>query len=250
MQNPIPMRSARRRFPSHPRSVLRRFGLLSLALTGVVSLSLDAAADCGDDVAGQRVACVCGDVVVASVRFQPSDPVLTQACSGDGLVVRPPTDGSALVIDLNGQELVGAGAGTGIRVLPGGAAGIEILGGIGDMRATIRGFRDGIRALADGALGRVVNVTVSDSGASGVRVRGSGTRLEGVRVERSGGDGVRTSGRTVDLVGVETEGNARRGVAQHAHGGVVELESTGNGVVDRLGRAREGSRAGSVAEPE
>jgi len=187
-------------------------------------------ADCGDDVAGERVACQCGDIVASSTRLMPGDPVTSAPCVGDGLLVRPPTNGAALVLDLNGQELRGSGSGAGVLVLPGGSAGIEIIGGTGDMRAVLSGFHDGIRAKADGALARVVNVTVRDSVATGVAVRGSATTLEGVHVEGSGSDGVRASGRSVTLGDVEADGNRRRGIVNRARNGAA------------------GPRAGSSAE--
>ena len=224
--------------------VSRRLAALTL-VAGVIGMPFIAAADCGDDIDGRRVPCACGDVVVASVRLLPDDPILSAPCGGDGLVVRPPASGGAVVIDLNGQEIVGSGTGAGIRVYPGGPVGVEIVAGAGEMRAGVRGFREGIRALADGALARVVNVTVTDSTGTGVRVRGSGARLEGVRVEGSGRDGVRTSGRSVDLLGVETERNAGRGVGHHARGGVEELDSRGNSVADRLGADRAARAKGT-----
>jgi len=217
-----------------------------MAVLAVTALATGSLADCGEDVGGRRVACSCGDIVVADLRLQPGDPILREPCVGDGLLVRPPIDGSALVIDLNGQEIVGTGVGSGIRVLPGGSTGVDIVGGVGGVQGTLTGFRDGIRALADGALSRVANVTVRGSIGTGVRVRGEGLRLEGVRVEDSGRDGVRTSGRRVDLVGIEVERNARRGVAHHAKSGEQELESRGNAAPDRL----EGSRSGIAADIE
>ena len=89
-------RSARLRTRLHRAS--RRLVALSLVVGGI-GLPLGAAADCGDDINGRRVACACGDVVVASVRLQPDDPILGAPCGGDGLVVRPPASGGALVIE-------------------------------------------------------------------------------------------------------------------------------------------------------
>jgi len=214
---------------------------VAIVITGPATGSF---ADCGDDIDGQRVACECGDVVVADVRLQPGDPILRAPCVGDGLLVRPSLDGSALVIDLNGQEIVGTGVGSGIRVLPGGPAGVAIVGGVGGIQGTLTGFRDGIRALAEGALSRVTDVTVRGSTGTGVRVRGESLRLEGVRVEDNGRDGVRTSGRGVELVDVEAERNARRGVAHHARSGEARLESRGNAAPDRLEGARSGNAGG------
>jgi hypothetical protein len=247
------LRSRRARFSGVPSSV--RIAILAVAIS---ALSTGSSADCGDDIDGRnegagsdrsRVACECGDIVVSDMRLQPADPILRAPCVGDGLLVRPPLDGSALVIDLNGQEIVGTGVGSGIRVLPGGSGGVVIVGGVGGVQGTLTGFRDGIRALADGALSRVIDVTVRGSTGTGIRVRGEGIRLEGVRVEDNGRDGVRTSGRGVDLVDVETERNARRGVAHHARGGEARLESRGNAIPDRLDGTRSRT-AGAVEDSE
>ena len=217
---------------------------LALAATVLVVSAAHAHGACGDDVDGRRVPCVCGDIVASDLRLMPDDPVLAKPCVGDGLVVRPPIDGRSLVIDLNGQEIAGSGVGAGVRVLPGGAGAIEIRGGIGDMRGTLRGFREGIRAMADGALARIVNVTVRDSIGTGVRVRGSDASLEGVRVEDNGGDGVRTSGRSVDLHDIEAQGNGRRGVEQRTSGAAERVESRANALADRLdGGGRAPKRA-------
>jgi hypothetical protein len=220
-----------------------------LAIAAIVAMAITAPAtgsfaDCGDDIDGQRVACECGDVVVADVMLRPGDPILRAPCVGDGLIVRPSLDGGALVIDLNGQEISGTGVGAGIRVLPGGSAGVAIVGGVGGVQGTLTGFRDGIRALADGALSRVTDVTVRGSTGTGVRVRGESLRLEGVRAEDNGRDGIRTSGRGVDLVDVEAERNARRGVAHHARSGEARLESRGNAAPDRLEGAGSGNAGG------
>jgi hypothetical protein len=237
---------------------LRRARFSSAVVVPIVGAAIFAMAtrsfaDCGDDIGGQRIGCECGDVVIADVRLQPGDPILRAPCVGDGLLARPPLGGGALVIDLNGQEIVGTGVGSGIRVLPGGPGGVVIVGGVGGIRGTLTGFRDGIRALADGALSKVVDVTVRGSTGTGVRVRGERILLEGVRAEDNGRDGVRTSGRGVDLLDVEAERNARRGVAHHAREGEARLESRGNAAPDRVEGTRSaiaGGVEGSETAPQ
>src|SRR5262249_29539035 len=96
---------------------------------------------CGDDVAGQDVPCACGDILVSSVVLT-NDPVVTEVCPRDGLLVRAQDDRSALRIDLNGRALHGSGIGTGLRVLNGGPGGLRIVSSGGS--ATIEGFGDGI----------------------------------------------------------------------------------------------------------
>ena len=205
--------------PTHPARQdggIRRHALATLALLAVLGAPAAVRADCGDDIRGERVACQCGDIVASSTRLLPGDPVASAPCISDGLIVRAPVSGEPLVLDLNGQELRGSGSGAGVLVLPGGSAGVEIRGGTADMRAVVSGFRNGIRAMADGSLARAVNVTVRDSVATGVAVRGSATKLEGIRIEGSGDDGLRASGRSVAIDGVEVSGSARRGVVNRA----------------------------------
>jgi hypothetical protein len=216
---------------------LRFRGLLAGALA-VAALVLvfgrDALADCGDSIDGERVACRCGDVVVADTRLQPDDPIVTEQCPADGLLVRAPSQSQSIVVDLNGQEIRGSGAGSGIHILHGGFEGAEIVGGIGSVPGTISGFREGVRSVRPNDLRLLANVVVRDSRDSGIVVRGNRASIESVRIDGSGADGLRTSGRSVDLLGVETEGNGRRGVRDHASAGEREVTSQVNGSVDAV----------------
>lgn len=210
---------------------------LAVAALALVS-GRSALADCGDSIDGERVACRCGDVVITDTRLQPDDPIVTEQCPADGLLVRAPAQSQSIVVDLNGQEIRGSGVGSGIHILHGGSEGAEIVGGIGSVPGTISGFREGVRSMRPNGLRSLTNVVVRDSRDSGVVVRGNRTSIESVRIDGSGADGLRTSGRSVDLLGVETEGNGRRGVRDHARAGEREVTSQVNGAVDAIREQR------------
>lgn len=219
--------------PPRHRLTLRSLGRLSAGLTlGVwlASLSATAFGDCGDAIDGERVPCRCGDIVVADVRLQPDDPIVTEPCPADGLIVRVPSESRSVTVDLNGQEIHGSGTGTGIRILHGGSDGADVVGGLGSVRGVISGFREGIRSQRPDDLRRLLNLIVRDSREAGVVVRGNRASIESVRVEGNAADGLRTSGRSVDLFAVEAEGNGGRGVRDQARSGERDLDSRGNGV--------------------
>ena len=92
------------------------------------------------------IPCQCGDIVVTDTRLQPDDPVVTEQCPADGVVVRVPAESRSVVIDLKGQEIRGSGVGIGIRILRGGSEGAKIVGGIGSVSGVASGFGDGIRS--------------------------------------------------------------------------------------------------------
>lgn len=217
--------------PRHcPTPFLRRLSAGFTLGLWLASLSATAFADCGDAIDGERVPCGCGDIVVADVRLQPDDPIVTEPCLADGLIVRMPSESRSVTIDLNGQEIHGSGTGTGIRILYGGSDGADVIGGLGSVPGVISGFREGIRSQRPDDLRRLLNLIVRDSRESGVVVRGNRASIESVRVEGNAGDGLRASGRSVDLFDVEAEGNGGRGVRDQARSGERDVDSRGNGV--------------------
>jgi hypothetical protein len=129
----------------------------------ILALAAPVLADCGDSIGGRRVPCSCGDIVVGDTRLQPGDPVITEPCPADGLLVLAPVDAPSIILDLNGQERHGSGAGIGIRVICGGAQGAEIIGGIGGVFGTVTGFGEGIRSTRPGDLRLIANVVVRES---------------------------------------------------------------------------------------
>ncbi len=169
-----------------------------------------AARQCGDDVAGRRVPCSCGDVVVSDVRVLAGDPVATEVCPGDGLIVRPPAASRGLTVDLGGLTLAGSGHGAGIRVL--GAARVVIEGGSVSAPGRITGFATGVRAAGTRAVAEVRNLVIEDNLGTGLFVRSHGARIAGVVARNNGREGVRATGRALLLEGVRGADNGRAAV--------------------------------------
>jgi hypothetical protein len=180
------------------------------------------------------VACACGDVVTSDTTLRPGDPLVSEPCPGDGIVLRARPGAETIVLDLNGLAIHGAGVGVGIRVLDGGRLGASIVGGHGPTPAVVAGFREGVRAGRPGVLASLVGVHVRDSIGHGVVVRSTGARLESIRVEGSGGDGVRAGGRSVELLGVSGQGN---------EGPNVRDRTRATAVVERAARRAMNARA-------
>jgi hypothetical protein len=170
------------------------------------------AARCGDDVDGRRVACACGDVLVSDARLLPTDPVVAKRCEGDGLIVRAPVGAPSLRLDLGGQTLLGAGRGTGVRVLRGGEGGCAIVGGAGGEKGVVAAFGTGLRAGDLDAVREVQNVDFSGNARDGVYLRSKSAAVSGLRAERNGRDGLRIGGRTPRIHDVDARENGRYGV--------------------------------------
>jgi hypothetical protein len=206
-----------------------RLSALLVAAVVTIPASVALAANCGDHIGGERVACACGDVVVSDTRLQASDPVVSSPCPGNGLLVQAQSGGRSIRLDLGGLTIRGMGHGVGIRVLDGGQTGAVIVGGDHGQRGRIRGFRNGVRAYGRTSLATLTAVDVDDNAREGVRLWGSEARVADVRARGNGGTGVRVSGRSPVLEHVETRDNARDGV--HVTGRsprVTGLASSGN----------------------
>ena len=185
--------------------------LVSMTVLSLVSVGVAAAA-CGDDVDGKRVPCRCGDVVVSDTRLQSGDPVVSDRCRSDGLVVRAAAGAGSITLDLAGHSLIGMGHGTGIRVFDGGSEGAVIIGGDGTAKAEVVGFGAGFKARGQRSVKTVRNVRFVGNERDGVMLRGAGSELVGVVAEGNGRDGVRAGGRNPRLEAVEVINNARHGL--------------------------------------
>jgi hypothetical protein len=208
---------------------------LCAAALGVMSTQVHsgappaAAGACGDDVAGERVACACGDNVVSDTVLWPADPVVSEPCSGDGLVVLVPTGSDGITLNLGGQSIVGTGRGAGIRVVHGGRLGSIIIGGDAeDARAEIVRFDTGILATGRNVLREVRAIDVHDNRDDGLKIRASGVRIEDVRSEGNGRNGLALSGHGIEVSGVVADGNIRDGLQVRGSGASVSGETTGN----------------------
>jgi len=196
-------------------------GLLSLALAGQTL----AAGRCGDDDAGRRVPCDCGDVLVSSRTLGDDDPITTRVCPATGLVIDVPA-GHQATLALGGRNLRGAGRGFGIQLV-GGGAGVSIVG-----PGAVQGFGTGILA-TKGGIARVANVTAAQNTADGISIVGEGYAVSGCEALRNGRDGFALRGRSYRAEGNRALENRRDGVAASGRdaiiGGPAGNEASGNG---------------------
>jgi len=188
-----------------------------------------AAGACGDDVSGVRVACACGDTLVSDTILSATDPVVSQPCPGDGLLLEAPQGSDGLVLDLGGLSLVGTGDGTGLRVVSGGVGGAVIIGGDGDTRATVARFRTGVAAFGRADLREIRNVDLVANVRDGMRTRSSGMLAKSVTAQRNGRDGLRVYGHDSTLTDVEADENLGSGVRVGGSGAKIQARSEGNG---------------------
>lgn len=187
------------------------------------------AASCGDDVGGLRIACSCGDDVISDTVLAASDPVVTESCPGDGLVVFVPSESQGITLDLGGRSIVGRGSGVGIRVVRGGRVGTTIIGGgENGRRAEVAHFRTGISAHGRNDLVALVGVNVHDNLSDGLRLHTSGVRIEDVRSESNGRDGLSLFGHGNEVTGVVAERNSSEGVQIRGAGSTVNAETSDN----------------------
>lgn len=183
--------------------------LLTLTLLTIALLSCPAAARlCGDDVDGHDVPCDCGDTLVSSIVLG-DDPVVAAACDGDALSVYAPQRSAPIVIDLAGRVLRGVGNGTGIHVINGGSAGVEVISSGG--MAQIESFRDGIVARLAPGITLLQGVSIESCGRDGVRLVGDYAVLDLVDVRRVGRDGFSLRGHELELRQVRALDNGRFG---------------------------------------
>ena len=90
---------------------------------------------CGDGAGskGKDIRCSCGDTVITNTTLAKNDPVVkNKSCSGDGLSLA-----AGVVLDMDGQAIVGAGSGVGVAIANGGTV----------RHGTVQGFENGIAAL-------------------------------------------------------------------------------------------------------
>ncbi len=184
---------------------------LSLCLAGNAA----AVALCGDDVDGSDVPCSCGDIVVSDVVLGDLDPVVSEVCGGDGLLIRAASL-EVITIDLAGRTLRGAGKGHGLVVIFGGDRGARVISSQG--RAVLSGFDSGV--VASGAdLQLLAGIDVRDVIRDGVRVRGPGLVVRDVTVTDAGRDGFAFSGRLYRSIDNRSESSGRHGFMLMGHEG-------------------------------
>lgn len=169
---------------------------------------------CGDDVDGADVPCACGDIVASDVVLD-DDPVVSEVCRGDGLLIR--AAGTAqITVDLAGKTLRGDGQGQGLTVVFGGERGARIVSSGGS--ATIEGFETGVAA-SGGVLSLIEDVNINDAVRDGLRARSAGLTVRRCRVTGAGRDGFALSGRDYLSVDNQSRANKRHGFMLMGRGG-------------------------------
>jgi parallel beta-helix repeat protein len=219
--------------------------LTALAVLLAAATAGAGAKRCGDDVDGKAVPCDCGDVLVASRRLGPDDPITTRACPTGGLVVDVPADRSAVTLDLAGAVLSGSGRGVGIEVLGGGDGGVTIVG-----PGEVRRFDTGIHAPGR-ALARIADVLARDNARDGFDLGGAGYAVTNCEAQHNGRDGFRLRGSGIQLDGNRALDNARQGfrmIGREERAALVANEAAGNTRSDfalrRRGRQAAARHAG------
>jgi hypothetical protein len=224
------------------------FAPLPVALLATFLLpTAAAAAECGDDVDGRRVACACGDTVVSDTKLLAGDPIASGRCREGGLVIRAAPLAETLVLDLGGLALVGSGVGDGIACEAGGSDGAVIVGGTTDKRGEIVGFGVGINVRRPASVRRIEAVDLKGQRHQGLLLRSAGTFVRDVRASRNGSDGVRVSGQGGRLVGIESYENAGAGVRLVSRFTVLEARAERNRTHGIVVRGSAGDLGGSVA---
>jgi len=200
------------------------------ALVALAAAMPASAGDCGDKMEGGRVACSCGDNVVTDTTLKPGDPVVSRPCSGDALMLFPPSNSDGITLDLGGLSIQGTGSGSGIKVLRGGKLGSLIVGG-GDAngsRAAIYLFSTGIRASGRSLLREVRDLDVHDNKHDGLQIRTSGVKVSNVNSYANGRDGVVVSGHGNEVTGVVAKRNQRDGLQVRGTGAGISAETSDN----------------------
>jgi hypothetical protein len=204
--------------------------LLAVPLSCLPALS----SPCGDDIAGKRVACRCGDTVVTSTRLLADDPVVVQRCPIDGLVVRADKYAESITIDFDGTQIRGSQAGIGLRVEYGGTDGAQVIGAREGERGGLVGFGIGLSANRTNALAKVIRLDLRGNRDEGARVTIAGAVFVDVVASGNGRDGfsVRGSGgRFADVSATANGENGFRLFADHAAVGVVASDNVRTGII-------------------
>jgi hypothetical protein len=224
-----------------------RVSLFLVASLAIVAPSSAIAAQCGDDVAGARVACACGDILVSDTRLRRDDPVVTERCVLEGLIVRAAATAESIRLDMDGLAIVGRGYGVGIRVDSGGTDGAVIVGSSGDSRGEIVGFATGVEATKAAAISRMQALRVRASRTDGVRLRTAGTLIVDVESSDNGQDGFLLTGSGGRLQNVAARRNRASGIHLRSSGVRVVGETADNRKHGIVSKGQENDIRGVVA---
>jgi hypothetical protein len=208
------------------RSIWR--GLLA-ALLVLVGTGVTEAKFCGDDIGGARVACACGDVVASDTVLQVGDPVVSQRCELDGLIVRADPAAESITLNLNGLSLVGRLRGVGIKVTRGGSDGAVVVGGYAPRLGEVVGFAYGLTSMSPNALARLERVVAKANRNEGFMIRQAGAIVQEIAAEKNGAGGMRLLGSGGRFLGLRADENKNAGIAVNSPGAIVSGSANANG---------------------
>lgn len=180
---------------------------------------------CGANVAGQHVACACGDVVVSDLTLT-NDPVTTSVCHGNALMVRAVNAPQGVTIDLNGKTLHGDGHGIGLWLINGGPGGAHVISS--GARARIDGFMDGIVAHGNNTVASVQDVVVTNSKRDGVRLDADGFTISNSATQNAGRDGFSLDGKAFQISATQAMNSKRFGYFIKGMNGTIGTAGAGN----------------------
>jgi hypothetical protein len=203
---------------------MARVAIAAIALGCWLCAALGQAKLCGDDVAGQRVPCACGDTVVSDLSLT-DDPVARTTCPNDGLIVRAMDATHGVTVDLRGKTLRGKGNGAGIWILYGGPGGARLVsaGGPGH----IEGFRDGLVAQGSDSVVLIKDVIARRNSRDGVRVQASGYTIRDSATKDSGRDGFSLGGHQFHIAATQAVNSVRFGYLVTGHDGEIGAPGAG-----------------------
>jgi hypothetical protein len=172
--------------------------LLTLVIAVVTSVTFNVsvqAASCGG-----AIPCSCGDNVIANRPLVAGiDPIVGNACTGDGLVMNV----SGVVLDLNGNRIVGSGNGVGVRIL---VDDVTIQDG------EVHTFEVGIATDTATTGSTIENIKTDSNESDGIFLRGTENDLTDILAKRNGNNGVTVIGNNNTLSGHNDEYNGFHGI--------------------------------------
>jgi hypothetical protein len=184
---------------------------------------------CGDDVAGVRVPCACGDVVASDTVLRPGDPIVSVRCPSHGLRVRADATADSITLNLGGLAIVGSGRGIGLKVEYGGNDGAVVVGGDPPRLGEVVGFGVGVTSSTARSLARLERVSAKGNAYGGVMLRQAGAIVQDIVADKNGGHGIHVVGSGGRFLGLHADENKYRGISINSPGAIVSGSGSFNG---------------------
>jgi hypothetical protein len=193
------------------------FITMAIVMSGIFK-STARAANCGGSVP-----CACGDNVVASRKLVLGvDPVVANACAGDGLIMSVP----GITLDLNANKIQGLGTGIGIL--------INDVDGVTIKNGKVDNFGTGIGTAGTTSSSVIDAVKPMKSADDGIFLQGDGNELTGILAKSNGNNGVTVIGNNNLLEDHNDEYNKADGIFVQGDGNELianrASENVGNGI--------------------